>query len=280
MPTPRPETSDTWRAVEKPGVMISARVSASLSRAAASMSPFSTARARTASTSSPRPSSVTWISTLAPEWRAERWMVAVGFLPAARRASGDSMPWSMLLRIRCTSGSFNWSMTVLSSSVSAPSTVKSTSLCRSTPRSCTSRRNRSKVARKGSIRMLMEFSRSAAVTRSTASETSIRSGSSWRPAISLSRACTVTSSPTRLTSSSSLPVDTRRLADRRAEPRESPARCLGGRRRFAAATTPVGRRGFRHRLDGQLAVVLHEDEHIRMLCSDAGVPVSTRSQAR
>ena len=31
------------------------------------------------------------------------------------------MPWSMLLRIRCISGSFNWSITVLSSSVSPPS---------------------------------------------------------------------------------------------------------------------------------------------------------------
>ena len=52
----------------------------------------------------------------------------------------------------------------------------------------------------GSMRMLMEFSRSAAVSRSTASDTSRMSASSRRPATSLSRACTVTSSPTRLTS--------------------------------------------------------------------------------
>jgi len=37
-------------------------------------------------------------------------------LPARVRAAGDSMPWSMLLRMRCMSGSPRRSMTVLSNS--------------------------------------------------------------------------------------------------------------------------------------------------------------------
>ncbi len=58
MPTPRPETSVTSRAVEKPGARIREKISASESRAAPSISPCSSARVRTASTSSPRPSSL------------------------------------------------------------------------------------------------------------------------------------------------------------------------------------------------------------------------------
>ena len=39
MPTPRPETSVTWSAVEKPGVKISSMISRSLRRSASSMMP-------------------------------------------------------------------------------------------------------------------------------------------------------------------------------------------------------------------------------------------------
>ncbi len=63
----------------------------------------------------------------------------------------------------------------------------------------------------GIMRMFIELSRKDAVSRSTSSETAAISGSSQRAAISLSRACTVTSSPTRSTNWSSLAAGTRRL---------------------------------------------------------------------
>ncbi len=100
-------------------------------------------------------------------------------------------------------------MTVLSSSVSAPSISSSTSLFSSIPKSCTRRRKRSKVVLSGSMRMLIEFSRSSAVNRSTASAISAISASSKRADASLRRACTVTSSPTTLISPSSLSAETR-----------------------------------------------------------------------
>ena len=83
----------------------------------------------------------------------------------------------------------------------------------------------------GSMRMLIEFSRSADVSRSTASDISSMSGSSRRPATSLRRACTVTSSPTRLTSWSSLSADTRMLDALRRTARDarSPATPSGSR---------------------------------------------------
>jgi hypothetical protein len=105
MPTPRPDTSVIFRAVEKPGARISEKISASLSCASADTRPFSTARARTASAMIPPPSSETPIKTLALECRADRRMVAVERFPSAERTSAGSMPWSMLLRIRWISRS-------------------------------------------------------------------------------------------------------------------------------------------------------------------------------
>ena len=163
IPTPRPETSVTSRAVENPGAKMSAKISVSLSRASAATSPFSMARSRTASPSIPAPSSATrirtWRRSAAPK---DGWLPRGGF-PAARRTSGDSMPWSMLLRIRCISGSFNWSITVLSSSVSAPSIGEFHFLVQIARQVVDQPRKRSKVARIGSMRMLIEVSRSADV---------------------------------------------------------------------------------------------------------------------
>ena len=110
------------------------------------------------------------------------------------------------------------------------------------------------------MRMLIEFSRSADVSRSTASDISTMSASSRRPATSLSRACTVTSSPTRLTSWSSLSADTRMLD---ALP--------GPLARRESGAAPSGRRGLpcagvllpvRDALDGEFAIVFDEDEDI------------------
>ena len=68
--------------------------------------------------SRPPPSSLTSTAMLPPRWQASRCSVPTAGLPLATRTSGISMPWSMLLRTRCTSGSPIFSSTVLSSSVS------------------------------------------------------------------------------------------------------------------------------------------------------------------
>ena len=94
-------------------------------------------------------------------------------------------------------------MTVLSSSVSAPSVVSSISFPSSTDRSRTSLLNRLNVVPIGSIRMLIALSRSSQVSRSTSSAMATSSVSFLRSAIWLKRAWTVTSSPTRFTSRSS-----------------------------------------------------------------------------
>ncbi|OPZ59520.1 MAG: hypothetical protein BWY87_00962 [Deltaproteobacteria bacterium ADurb.Bin510] len=203
---------DTWLAVEKPGAKISLKSSGSLRAASSAIRPFSTALARIAALSRPLPSSRTLTSTLEPACSAESSMVPPAGLPAEMRASGLSMPWSRLLRIRCTSGSPSFSSTVLSSSVSPPRVLNSISLPSSAERSRTRRLKRPKVEPIGSMRMLMVFSRSSAESRSTSSATprisaSLRFRASW-----LRRAWTITSSPTRLTSSSSLSEATRRLA--------------------------------------------------------------------
>src|ERR1019366_4809563 len=91
IPTPRPDTSVTCRAVEKPGANMKAKISASVSWASAATRPFSMARSRTASALIPPPSSATQIRTLAPECRAERWMVALGRFDAVIHAVADEV---------------------------------------------------------------------------------------------------------------------------------------------------------------------------------------------
>ena len=138
MPTPRPETLDTSSLVEKPGMKIrcSACLSSSALAASMSSSPFSTALRRRTSGLIPRPSSLISMTIWSPAWRADRRTVPLSGLPDARRSSGDSMPWSAALRTRCTSGSFNSSTIVLSSSVSSPKSSRSSSLpnCRARSR--------------------------------------------------------------------------------------------------------------------------------------------------
>jgi hypothetical protein len=68
MPTPRPEISETWAAVENPAAKIRPRAAASVIAVASSAvtRPRSTARALSLAGSSPRPSSETRISTWLP----------------------------------------------------------------------------------------------------------------------------------------------------------------------------------------------------------------------
>ena len=109
------------------------------------------------------------------------------------------MPWSMELRKRCTSGSFRRSMTVLSSSVSAPWVVRSICLPSSAERSRTRRRNLEKVEPMGSMRTESVESRSSSVSRSNSSDKVMKSWSSFSPATWVIGAWTMTNSPTRST---------------------------------------------------------------------------------
>ena len=129
MPTPRPERSDTASLVENPGSRISARLARSsrLAASSARRSPFSTALLRITSGRMPFPSSVTSIRMWSPSWRAERQILALRDLPTASRSSGVSMPWSTAFLTKCTSGSFNASRMVLSTSVPPQSISRSTS---------------------------------------------------------------------------------------------------------------------------------------------------------
>ena len=118
---------------------------------------------------SPAPSSSIAIETNAPLCSALKTTVPCGFLPAASRTAGVSIPWSTELRIRWTSGSLSFSITVLSSSVYAPSVTSSISFLRSFERSLTSRLNLEKIVPIGSIRMSIVVSRSSRIRRSPCS---------------------------------------------------------------------------------------------------------------
>ena len=127
MPTPRPETSVTTSAVEKPGAKIRPQTSASVMRRARR------GRARAPCSAACRgsgrvPSSRTSMTMLPPWWLAASVMVPVSALPLAARSAGISMPWSQLLRTRCVSGSVIFSTRPLSSSVASPWVTNSTFL--------------------------------------------------------------------------------------------------------------------------------------------------------
>ena len=154
-------------AVENPGVKMSsaAPAASTVSASPGAMRPRSTALRATRAGSTPRPSSRTSITTPLPAWRAETVSRPRGGLPAATRSSGGSRPWSSALRTRWTSGSPIASTTVRSSSVSWPTSSRSTSLPRRDARSRTSRGSRSSTASTGIIRTPMTSSWSACALR-------------------------------------------------------------------------------------------------------------------
>ena len=121
-PTPRPETSVTFSAVEKLGLKRRLIISSSDITAACSsvIVPFSIALFLTFSTSIPLPSSLTSITTLLPSWYASRKIEPTSFFPLSRLISALSIPWSAEFLRRCINGSPISSMTVLSNSVSSP----------------------------------------------------------------------------------------------------------------------------------------------------------------
>ena len=211
MPTPRPDTSLTASAVEKPGAKISAQTSAS-SRLSGACRPRSRALASSRWRDRPRPSSRTSM-TIEPPWcDAASVSRPVSGLPAARRSAGVSMPWSMLLRTRCISGSVIFSIMPLSSSVASPCVTSSSCLPILAASSRSMRGKRLKTTDTGIMRMAIAASCSARVWR--CSSASAADSCSWAAGCSVAQPCAsidsaVISSPTRLMSSSTLSTGTR-----------------------------------------------------------------------
>ena len=215
MPTPRPETSVTCSAVEKPGAKIRPQTSASLIVSGASM-PRSRAFFSSLPRFRPRPSSRTSMTMLPPWWLAISVIVPCSGLPLARRSCGSSMPWSQLLRTRCVSGSVIFSTSPLSSSVASPCVTSSTFLPSLPARSRSMRGKRLNTSDIGIIRIDITASCRSRVLRSRSARPE---ASCWyRPAstalpVCASIACVITSSPTRLISWSTFSTETRSVLD-------------------------------------------------------------------
>ena len=153
-PTPRPEISVTCSLVEKPGRKRNSSSSASPSRwaTAALVSPRSTTLVRRRSRSMPRPSSLRVIWSI-----PARWWASSGWPPEracrARRSSGDSIPWSIALRIRWLRGASSRSRMSRSTPVVSPATSNRACLPMSRARSRTSRGKPRMPSASGRIRL-------------------------------------------------------------------------------------------------------------------------------
>ena len=213
MPTPRPETSVAWSLVEKPGRKISCRASIGDSRAAvsASIRPFSRALVRSMSGSMPPPSSLTMMTMWSPSCCADSFSVPARGLPIDSRLSGASMPWSMALRTRCTSGSDSASTRFLSSSVSSPISCTLTSFfsVRATSRATFGKRENARPT--GCMRTRITSACSRAVTTSRLLTARSRSSSRVCRRSAFIRLRASTSSPTRFIKPSRRLVSTRTL---------------------------------------------------------------------
>ena len=127
-PTPRPELRVTSPAVENPGANITWSSAGPLAVESSGSRPRWTAAARRASSSTPRPSSETSMTTVEPAARAATVTVARPGLPAACRAADGSQPWSIALVTRWRSESATASRTRESSSTSWPESTSCTSV--------------------------------------------------------------------------------------------------------------------------------------------------------
>ncbi len=96
-PTPRPEISETWSRVEKPGAKSSSASCAS-SVASRGARPSASAFRRTASKSTPAPSSATPTSSRSPRSRTAMRSAPVAGFPAPARSPAGPTPWSTALR--------------------------------------------------------------------------------------------------------------------------------------------------------------------------------------
>ena len=139
-------------------------------------------------------------------------------LPDLSRSPGNSMPWSSEFRTKCTSGSLMSSTMVLSISVSWPWISNSTSFWREWAISRTKRGKRENTASIGTMRVRNPAACSSSVMKLSRAAEWLSAESAPRPShrpalISLAswtrRFRYSTSSPIRLTSSSSLRTSTR-----------------------------------------------------------------------
>ncbi len=108
--------------------------------------PAARARLAIASTSRPRPSSLTSRITDSPTVDAASRIVPSGRFPAAMRSSGVSMPWLTALRTRWSTGSIIRSMRNLSISVAWPDISSRTRRSLSRARSRTTNGMRRKIS--------------------------------------------------------------------------------------------------------------------------------------
>ena len=176
------------------------------------------------SRSRPRPSSAISMLTWPPSWKARRRSTPSGALPASRRTSGGSMPWSTALRTTCVSGSLMASMIVRSSSVSAPSVSIRTRLPHACARSRTTRGSLLQTLSIGCMRAFMTCSCSSPVIRLSRWVAEVSAASS-----ECAENCTIwlrasTSSPTRFISRSSRTTSTRTLLSLRSGTKRLPRR--------------------------------------------------------
>ena len=167
MPTPRPEISVVRVAVEKPGMVTSISASSSDRRAAASRDRKrrSAATRRRACGSIPLPSSETTRLMRSSCRDSSISIRPRGGLPAVRRASVSSRPWSMLLRRICCSGSIISSSVERSRVTSVPRTSRSTDFPSRAARSRALRSRRGTIDEKGRSRMVSTSSRSPSTVR-------------------------------------------------------------------------------------------------------------------
>ena len=199
MPTPRPETSETFSAVERPGRKMSAALSLSDNPFTFSgvINPFLRALAAILAGSRPLPSSPISITTWPASWKARSRTTPSVRLPTRARSAGTSMPWSTALRTMWVRGSLNPSIRVLSSSTSRPSMSSRTSLPRVRARSRTTRGNLPKTLPIGCMRVCMIASCRSEVTRLMRWLDAFTARSSWRDSASRSWLRLSTSSPAR-----------------------------------------------------------------------------------
>ena len=159
IPTPRPENSVTFSLVENPGWKMKEYISLSVSSSSGFVnSLFARALLRIFSRSRPAPSSAILITTSPLAFSAERVTVPDSSLPLSTRTSGISMPWSILFRMICISGSPICSIIFLSTSVSSPTSTSFAFLFSFFVISRTIRFIFIKVASKGTMRSSMTLS--------------------------------------------------------------------------------------------------------------------------
>jgi hypothetical protein len=128
IPTPRPASSVTLVAVEKPGAKIRLASSTSVGSADPSSSPISRPLRRMRSRSRPAPSSRISTPTSLPSCESATMIEPAASLPAALRLSGDSIPCVTQLRSRCSKAPVIRSSTPRSISIEPPTMSSRTCL--------------------------------------------------------------------------------------------------------------------------------------------------------